>query len=110
MSPQEMCIPGLEHAVLELMERTNSASGTAAAHEAVAHVEDEIFETFDDLVAEATAEEVLHDVKPGPPTAQDSADSLQAAEAWIEAEPLADDSEPATGGKPRKRKKKISFV
>ena len=50
------------------------------------------------------------DVNPGPPSAQDSADSLQAAEAWIEAEPLAGDSEPATGGKPRKRKKKISFV
>ena len=108
--------PGLDAAVAELIERANSDSGAAAADEAAEDASSEIFESFDDLVAEATAEEVLQGVQEAPASEPEPADSLQAAEAWIEAEPdpepiePADEAMPEPEAKTRKRKKKISFV
>jgi hypothetical protein len=86
--------PGLQQAIADLLERSSSESGSPKPDESEA----ETFESFDDLVAEITAEAAVLDATQEP----------NAAVVVEDEEPDPDTSPEADA--PRKRKKKISFV
>ncbi|MCA9510721.1 MAG: tetratricopeptide repeat protein [Myxococcales bacterium] len=124
--------PGLDDAVAELLERINETSAARAEREAAAS--DEAFETFDDLVADAQAEEAATQAasdaeSEAPASGFESFDDVieeaeqVLADADVElAEPddapvdaadedVAIEPEPAVEPAPKKKaKKKISFV
>jgi tetratricopeptide (TPR) repeat protein len=116
--------PGLREAVADLLERSGPSLRVDCALD-----EDEPFESFDDLVAEVTAEAAMFGVRSDEvhPVAEDRTEAIEAwleesstsaSDAVVEADPRGDTDSSATPsdgaaggeGRSRPRRKKISFV